>query len=287
MERGIENLKKLIHEHGFGDIEDDLLKIARPSIRVQTTRVGDESELAIGQSKLGGRPDLPKDMDWVVKQTKKAEQRSLPFIGQINLADVAPHDVEKLLPTTGILYFFGDYPWNGVPESEQGAVIYYDGNTSNLERKLFPADLSLEDKPYDRFAPCSVMFIHEVNMDGARLDDFIRTLPLSASDFDVNQIYHLEEKTNYYGVRYVNRMLGVNYEVWIHDTMQECIKQEYHPNQQKEGDSQANWQLLFQVDSDKNANMLWLDAGIACFYIRKKDLAERNFDNVCFTIFST
>ena len=61
-------------------------------------------------SKIGGKPDVPKDFKWPVYEGKDFEdirkERPLSFIIQINLKDVAPYDKEELLPKQGILSFF-------------------------------------------------------------------------------------------------------------------------------------------------------------------------------------
>jgi uncharacterized protein YwqG len=53
--------------------------------------------------------------------------------------------------------------------------------------------------------------------------------------------------------------------------------------EQRKGD----WQLLFQMDSDENAGMMWSDAGKICFYIRRQDLKKRDFDHICLAFFSS
>ena len=44
-----------------------------------------------------------------------------------------------------------------------------------------------------------------------------------------------------------------------------------------------NWVLLFQMDSDDNADMMWGDLGTLYFTIKKDDLAARRFDRVWFS----
>ncbi len=51
-------------------------------------------------------------------------------------------------------------------------------------------------------------------------------------------------------------------------------------NIEKWGAGVDDWRLLFQVDSDGNMNIDWGDVGVVYFWIRKQDLANRNFDNV-------
>ena len=42
-----------------------------------------------------------------------------------------------------------------------------------------------------------------------------------------------------------------------------------------------DWQLLLQIDSDEdNLGVIWGDAGLVYFWIRKQDLEKRDFSNV-------
>jgi uncharacterized protein YwqG len=42
----------------------------------------------------------------------------------------------------------------------------------------------------------------------------------------------------------------------------------------------SDWTLLLQIDSDDGTEMMWGDGGTLYFWIRKDDLAARNFDDV-------
>jgi uncharacterized protein YwqG len=44
-------------------------------------------------------------------------------------------------------------------------------------------------------------------------------------------------------------------------------------------DGADDWQLLFQLDSDDKADMMWGDAGRLYYWIRKQELARQSFDN--------
>lgn len=100
-----------------------LLAFLRPAIGLVITK---EAKLAVGASKVGGRPDLATGTAW---PTYKGERdRYLPHLFQLNLADVAPFDVEGLLPKHGVLSFFCD---TAPDEIEDSRVTYGKG-------KLFP-----------------------------------------------------------------------------------------------------------------------------------------------------
>ncbi|MDJ0915772.1 MAG: DUF1963 domain-containing protein, partial [Desulfobacterales bacterium] len=40
----------------------------------------------------------------------------------------------------------------------------------------------------------------------------------------------------------------------------------------------ADWQLLFQMDSDDDLNLMWGDAGLIYFWIRKQDAMAKSFE---------
>jgi uncharacterized protein YwqG len=42
----------------------------------------------------------------------------------------------------------------------------------------------------------------------------------------------------------------------------------------------ADWQLLLQLDSNDAADMVWGDAGMLYFWVRKQDAANKDFSNV-------
>lgn len=46
-----------------------LAALARPSVWLETRKVEDETDVALGTTKLGGRPDMPANADWPVRPT--------------------------------------------------------------------------------------------------------------------------------------------------------------------------------------------------------------------------
>jgi hypothetical protein len=62
----------------------------------------EEGQAQKGQSKVGGRPDLPIGERWPVGETEEP----LAFVAQINFAECKAHDASGALPARGMLYFF-------------------------------------------------------------------------------------------------------------------------------------------------------------------------------------
>lgn len=96
-----ERALELIHNSGLPRIADQLTGLLMYSIRLKTHSV-QESELAIGASKIGGTPDLPPGRAW----PEWEDGTPFLFIAQINLSEIAAYDREGALPHTGMLYFF-------------------------------------------------------------------------------------------------------------------------------------------------------------------------------------
>jgi Domain of unknown function (DUF1963) len=115
-------------EAGLGAVWPELEPLFRASIAIITSQSQDHF-VSIGASKQWGAPDLPPEFVWPERDGQPCE-----FLGQINLAEVAPYDTEKLLPEAGLLSFFlredfGEEYVNSDP-------VFY-----------FPPDVLLEPRP--------------------------------------------------------------------------------------------------------------------------------------------
>jgi hypothetical protein len=86
----------------------------------------EEDDAPLGASRLGGAPDLPPDVE-----------APDAFLGQLNLAEVAPYLPQGVLPAAGLLSYFG----NG--------VLYFRDVT----------DLSRRDDDQPQLLPCRVEFL--------------------------------------------------------------------------------------------------------------------------------
>jgi uncharacterized protein YwqG len=135
----LDKIREALRAAGLERLADVAERLTRPAIRIEPTMV-DEDTIPIGASKLGGRPDLPRDMAW-----PERDGRPLGFLAQFNLAEVAPYDVEKVLPPSGMLYFFYDFTNErcGVSLDDRTAwqVLYFDGSVGNSQRIYWPTSL--------------------------------------------------------------------------------------------------------------------------------------------------
>ena len=135
----------------------NLVQLVRPSVRLVTHRIPQDL-LGMGQSRIGGLPDVPRDFEWPrwlpskVRNDKYGQSwrpgRAAPLglIAQIDLRAIPR--IDDALPSSGWLYFFYDRycePW-GFDPADRGCcrILYADGDRSGLERGQLPSDADSE-----------------------------------------------------------------------------------------------------------------------------------------------
>lgn len=292
-------LKTKLTTHGLGHLFDKLQPFIRNSIRLYQQKC-DESRLAIGQTKIGGKPDLPPAINWVTETnliqskekrfiffTRKKEElitKSLSFIAQINLHETATYDKENLLPKSGMLYFFysADQEAWGLDYADKNkfSVLYWDGSITELMRTEYPEDLPV----YSRYKPCSL--------------NFESTISLPSYEHQVyNDLTAAEENTfweHVYNDENINKLLG--YADPLQNDMElECELVTHgiycgdssgftNPRAKTLQPNAKNWRLLLQVDSNDENGMMWGDVGRLYFWIKKDDLLNKNFDKSWFSV---
>lgn len=232
----------------------------------------------LGQSKMGGLPDLPVGMKWPL--SKKGV--SLSFLCQLNLSE-SDQTMEWHLPKKGMLYFFYDakeQPWGFEPEKGQWQVIY-SADASSVQ--------AMEDEPED---------LDEETIFGEKELTFRleQTLPdYKEPCFYVSSVSHETLKTydkaldKWYGATPYHRLFGQPQ--LIQNPMQmecELAFNGYDASKSHEGakfkkmeeTASKDWILLLQIDTNEDDGMMWGDGGRLYFWIRRTDLAELKFENV-------
>jgi len=279
------------------ELADVLRPALRPGTRLHTRRVAG-GEIALGATRIGGRPDLPSSIEWPRWEGFEAPARSpsdpiglprgytpapLSFLAQLDLADTP--DATGLLPEHGWLCFFYDaeqQPWGYDPRDRGCAsVVYFEGEPSSLARRDAP--------PGARVFPAM-----------ACEPEVVATLPSSSRRLGVD--LENAERVRYCdlidelsaGKVVDHRLLGWPKE--IQNEMElECElvtngiycgdPAGYQSAEAKRLEPNArDWVMLFQIDSDEmRAELMWGDSGCVYFWIRQQDLAARRFER-CWAI---
>ena len=274
------DILKEMNSIGLSRVSNEIYKNIRKYIKLQTNIVNEE-DISIGSTKIGGRPDVPPNFEW-----PGWKSHSLSFIAQINLGEVSKYDLDKLLPSSGILYFFYDAnqgTWGFDPKDIcSWKVIYYNGDTSILKRVDFPGDL-YEDGIY---TACDVGISCE-NSFPAWESCYIDDLKLNKKE--TNAYFKFCDQ-KYGNDLVINKLLGHPDQIQ-RDMQPEC---QLVSNGLYCGDSSGynnpkaeelikdakDWRLLLQVDSDTHCKMMWGDMGRLYFWIKEEDLVNMRFENV-------
>ena len=283
-------------------------RLAKPNVRLINKGAVPEDDTEPLTSKLGGLPDLPKGMAWPTYQfvpwqwrprapgffarlfgrkpeaprpPPAAEATPVPFLAQINLADIAKVGCDLPLPETGLLLFFYEQAEDGYAASETtGARVVFVPEGTETER---PSTAPV--KP----APTSVLEFEpgETLPNVQYVEEYVPAYE-SANFGDVSESSDGEsEQDNYPGSAFGG---------WpspIQGTMElECELyangMKGHPKDYEEAKARGldkkakEWRLLMQLTSDDTPELEWGDTGMVYVLCRKKDVAERRFDRCCF-----
>ena len=270
----------------------NLLSLVRPSLRLSTERVAHE-RLGMGESRMGGLPDVPPGFEW--PRWMPSRQRDdrcgqpwrpesptpLGFMAQFAL-DTLPR-VDDALPSTGWLYFFYDRyceTW-GFDPADRGScrVIYADCDRSRLTRAEAPAELDPEHLAHS----CRVGTAAELTLPDDMPDIAYGTSAYKAYRAICDDLIQADGFTNH-------RLLG--HPQLIQNPMERdcqfasngiyCGGASYQSHEvehlQRLEAGVADWRLLLQIDTDDDGpGWMWGDCGRIYFWIKKQDLAARQF----------
>ena len=278
-------------------------KMGRPALRLVTA-----SEP--GFSKVGGLPNLPEGTPWPFWK-----ERPLSFIAQLDLAELKVAETLPEMPAEGRLYFFypawwadeWGQPWGDKPKHRGSLKVVYSleapGPKAEAPEELNQPGLFLiEDEtgiyserflravPAESF-PAPFFFAHI--FDRTYGESVWKTLyPLVYKAYDKHMTPYWEASS---GLRH--QMGGWSIPEQLDDMDLQCqlasngIAITYGAPDDVDpevADGAADWQLLLQLDSDPGDEkfsdqgdyMAWGAEGLIYFWIRKQDLARRNFNNM-------
>lgn len=308
-------LRSQIRAYKLHRLEDQLVSLAKPCIRMVPVRIDDDT-VPMGASRFGGHPDVPKGFEW-----PHLGGKPLTFIGQFNLAEVALHDVSNLLPKSGRLYFFfeaAELPYGKSDERDGWRVLFFEDETSPLIRLTHPtlrfADSIVPDFTHTiKALPAHMLtFSSEVSLPpiyGDETADYgisFETLPQVAPATKNESDNPTRSEHDLYWELYAQSRPGprhfwlghpdrIQYFIeWNAVVLSQRIMPEgtdswgnrvFSPEQisGRIRPEMAQWQFLFQIDSDDSLNVKWGDVGTLYVCIPKVSLAMRDFD-ACWTI---
>jgi uncharacterized protein YwqG len=292
-----QKLLSMIKESCLSNKIDQLSGLMKESIRIKT-HFAEESLFEPWDSKIGGIPSLPEGIEW-----PQVKGRSMSFIGQFNMSEFPGLTDDSQLPQKGMLYFFYDVfrdtNLNSNKDLESWRVIFYDGDLTLLKISSVPTDST----NIRQFRCCKVELINEITMPQAdtvyfevenyQKSNFTRweaDVPGRIKLNNAEQAAYeeiLQYLDDFYSRQFnLNRMFGYpDGEDWGTQSLCSYMMNRRPVRRGSEYEKEvAEWELLFQIDSDKNAGMSWIDEGRLFFWIQKSALREKNFDNICLAV---
>ena len=260
-------LAKLVEYHGLSHQKAIIDKLSRHAVLLKTV-AGDAKPYRVGQTKIGGIPDLPEDFVW----PKHAAGRSLAFIAQINLSDISKASPLKGIPTSGMFYVFSGYGWKDSeigspslpdsPDDETWTQLQYisDKKTVALQSRQSPTDTEVFTSAI--VEPTSILSLpHDAedpdvaSLGWSRQEN--RQLNYIADSYDKVSLYPLGNPAHHL-------LLG-------HAHIAQTVPNEVTRNRLV---------LLLQIASDDRAGMCWGDGGYLYFWIHPDDLAVWNLSRI-------
>ena len=268
---------------------DILEKNKKPMIKISLS----DDKPNLFQSKFGGVPYLPKDME--VPKNKENEQFTL--LAQINIEELPKNNIYPM--EEGMLQFwilnddvlgldYDTHLGNGFK------VVYY----KEIDKSVTEEEVLEKYKPYkdeDSYFPIEGEFSLNFKLTDGYFsdsnDDFREIVDREMKKF------HIENKEKYKEIlkAYDDKEYLSYWDIWdILEEDKEIGKKLFDaghkiggfPNFTQSdireiGDYEI---LLLQIDSEgtEKNEIMWGDCGIANFFIREKDLKELNFDKVIY-----
>ena len=264
----------LKEDKALSRISDRIESIAKKLIRMSTVKPS-----ATGGSRLGGRPNLPKEWEWPTWR-----EEPLAFVAQLDLATLQPMS-DLPLPRTGALSFFfegGENAWGFSPEDKGGSCVLYSPEPlSSLPLRAIPEDL--DDAL--RFKGVGLSPQSELTLPGLQ-DQALEDIEMTSEEREAyfNLIMRIEEEKK----GSIHRIGGYpdcvqgdpKLEAHLVSHGLYCGDRTGYDEGKKRGlwAGAKDWELLLQVDSDDRATMMWGDVGRIYFLIQRSALVNIQFE---------
>ena len=249
----------------------EIERTVKPYIAIKT----DKRKTSLWESKFAGHPYLPKTME----HPKDAEGNFMLLLVQLNFGELPPLEP---MPKQGILQFF-------IPADDDVMGIDFDNMTNQANfrivyHKTVEKDESLLVTDFSYLNGLDAEYFPVPNEMGLTFS--ICHEPVSVADFrmdgmlgeDVDlsvMITQGEEEKELFEV-YEETFAGDGHKIGGYPFFTQTDPRD-------EDDEYEEYEvLLFQMDSDTEADIMWGDMGVANFFIKEKDLRNLDFSDVLY-----
>jgi uncharacterized protein YwqG len=274
-----DDLRRLAEAVGLGEHAATVAQAAKDAVRI-TPVATEEHRQVLGGSRFGGLPDLAVDQEWPVWK-----RGPLGFVAQIELAALTPFLPSGLLPSTGWLSFFYNPEqdtWGFDPADAEGFRVIYTAGSASIRRMR--AREALDD--LGRFQACDLMFSQDLSLPSLDGDAFREAGLHRAPTEKLEDLMEALWGDHGWGSR--SKLFG------FADEIQNPMEEEcalvaggvYCGDGSALQDPRAGaltanarlWELLLQVSSHEEAQMMWGDMGMLYFWLRAEDRQAQHFE---------
>ncbi len=284
----LDKIKSFIRNSEEIEIEksdkEKLIKMIRPTVGIRT-KSSDDKNVKVGNSKIGGKPDLPKDFEW-----PKSDDKSMLFCAQYNLSELAKFDKENVLPKKGFFYIFLglDQEWNEFNGVNQPFKFIF-SETENIIRTEFPNDLE-ENQTFKTAEIEYFQFYTIPDDENYKLFEFEKKY----EDF----YFYFYQPTDEYLIEELYEDSNKMHQILGHDrSIQSSVVYEFASKElglylAESSEHKKRWndilelsktyELLLQLDCDDSNTDLSKYGGSGTYYfgLSKTDLEKKNFDDI-------
>ena len=281
-------LMQSIHEYWKDELvqpyREDLSQLMKTSIIFSLDK--EENYEKLGNHRIGGMPDLPKDIAYPrfgKNWREEKEDYIYEFITQINCTDIA--HLQDYLPRTGMLYFFLTTIHDVYDSSNAVKVIYSDNDAKMLKSGKhfdFTKDdysEAFDDIAYSGYQASAQKFVDLPDLYPIRQNEYL----LEGLSETFKKEIEEDRDSGYVFTEafegFVKKGVAVNsYGFSQHEYPEHEVALTHKGKPQ-------DWIILLRVPSV--GSFQWGDAGDLFFVIHKSDLAKQDFSNVICTMYSS
>jgi hypothetical protein len=277
----LEPLTSLIRKQGLEEHQQTFLATVKPAIAISLAEKGQGN---IGQSRIGGYPDLPVSLSWPLHPHPN-HRRPLCFILQLNFSEL-PEFAENPLPKKGMLYLF-----QGEGDNDAEQLVIYQGDEP-LQPTRLPEDTVFITDWYSDLVAHTLEFSLFADIPRWSSDDFeALAKKLFGEDGDSEDLLNgLGGSLTDYAENYVGKLFGHVSGIG-HDPREDAfVVREVNPDWLYKSNELRNnnvdltkakfWQNLLELHSDDDANVMFGDAGYLQVLIHENDLKKQDFSKV-------
>ena len=284
----LDKIKSFIRNSEEIEIEksdkEKLIKMIRPTVGIRT-KSSDDKNVKVGKSKIGGKPDLPKDFEW-----PKADNKSMLFCAQYNLSELTKFDKENNLPKKGFFYVFLslDQDWKEFNGVNQPYKLIFSEN-ENIVRTEFPNDLEKNQTfktaeiEYFQFYTIPDYENYKLFEFDKKYEDFYFYFYQPTDEYLIEELYEDSNK--------MHQILGYDRSIQS-SVVYEFASKELGLYLAESSEHKKRWndilelsktyELLLQLDCDDPNTDLSKYGGSGTYYfgLSKTDLEKKNFDDI-------